>query len=472
MSDIQITRQLGPSASRPSRSLSGTSRQGGLNQTMAWAILVLLALVPLPFGSVHGFSWGFFALYTGLAAVLYVASLARLGEDFRVPLRSLRVQAAGFGLLIGFLVLQLLPIGLLLGPFTYVDAGAATISLDTLSVAPDMTLLMLMRQLTYGAFFFLVLQVAQNDVRRRFVLDATLIIICCYAALAVLRLQTGDSLLIPNTAYPGSATGPFVNRNSFATFLAMGSVIALAQIGRRLATQMDRHAHDGLVPGNFSALVMYAMAYVLLIAVTLATQSRMGLFAAFLGSVVVASVIAFRTVRSRGAVLVALLIILLAVMGGLTLFGEAMFDRIFDLDRSSGIRSDLYAQVLQLIGMRPWTGFGGGAFELAYPLVHAAPVSLDFAWDRAHNTYLTLWSELGVIFGSIPILLLGWVAVSMLRSLIRSKTGWISQTIALGALVLTAAHSLVDFSLEIQANTFVLLTLVAVGVTADHSSTR
>src|SRR5687768_2337416 len=102
MSDVQITSQFGPMSK--SRVRRGASRQAGLNQAMAWIIVVLLALVPLPFGSVHGFSWGFFAFYTGIAATIYTVALTQLGEDFRVPLASLRWQVAGFGLFLAFLV--------------------------------------------------------------------------------------------------------------------------------------------------------------------------------------------------------------------------------------------------------------------------------------------------------------------------------------------------------------------------------
>lgn len=471
MSEIQINVQTGPHI-RAERATS--SRQSSLNQGIAWAIIVLLALVPLPFGSVHGFSWGFFATATGIIAITYALLLRQMGETWRYPLSAMRIPVVLFGATVVFLAVQILPIGLLTGPLEIVSTGAGVLSGNAISVAGDMTFLMLMRQLTYGVFFFLVLQVAFNDNRRRFLLDALLVIIAVYGVMAIISLQTGDTVLgISKRAYLGSATGPFVNRNSFATFLGFGAIIALAQVGRRIVNQLERHPHDGVVGGNVGSIVLYAIVYALLISVIVATQSRMGIAASLVGSLVVAIVVATRTLRSRRVLLLLFGIgALAAALGGFFLFGEALFDRMFDIESSSVVRSDLYAQVLQLIAQRPLTGFGGGSFELAFPLVHHQPVSSAFTWDKAHNTYLTLWAELGLVFGLLPILLAGFVAVRLIGSLRSKPTTWMAQTIALGILIQVGMHSLVDFSLEIQANTFMFVAVLAAGLSASRQLDR
>ena len=466
MSEIQIRTQTGP---RVCGERAPSSRQSGLNQGTALAIIVLLALVPLPFGSVHGFSWGFFAAATGLVAIVYALLLGHMNEAWRYPLTALRMPAALFGAMIVFLIVQMLPIGHLTGPIAIGSTGAATLSGNAISVSGDMTFLMLLRQLTYGLFFFLVLQVAFNDARRRFLLDSMLVIIAAYGAMALISLQTGDTVLgLTKTAYSGSATGPFVNRNSFATFLGFGALIALAQIGRRIVDQVERHPHDGVVGGNASAIILYTVVYALLMSVIVATQSRMGIAASLAGSLVVVAVVATRTLKSRRVLLLVVAIGVLAALSGTVLFGEALFDRLFDIESSSVGRSELYAQVLQLIGQRPLIGFGGGAFELAFPLVHHEPVSPAFTWDKAHNTYLTLWSELGLVFGSLPILLAAFLAVRLVGSLRSKPATWMAQTIALGILVQVGMHSLVDFSLEIQANAFIFIAVLAAGLSASR----
>ena len=436
-------------------------------------MITVLALAPLAFGSVHGFVWAFFAAFLGIVSVLYVLELARRGTALRVSLGALRWQIAIFGLFCSYLIVQILPLGLLIGPIPFAGAGGDMLSSNTISVAPDMTIVMLMRQLTYGLFFFLVLQVTANDGRRRLFLRVILGIVIFYACLAIVSLQSGDTVLgVPKTAYLGSATGPFVNRNSFATFLAFGAVIALAQIGRRVVDQGMRHPHDGIIPGNTSAIVLHGIGYVLLITVSVATQSKMGIFAALVGSFVVACVVMAKSIRSRIGIILLVLVGIAAIVSGLMLFGGNVLERVIDSRESAGTRLDLYAQVFELIARRPLTGFGAGSFELAFPLVHHLPLSVDVTWDKAHNTYLTLWSETGLIAGSLPMVLFGLVAIRLIRALRAGGSNWMPQTIALATLTLAAVHSLVDFSLEIQANTFVFLALIAAGLTTTFASDK
>ena len=471
MSDIEITAHpIGPAR----RAASGeASRQASLNHKLSWALIALLALVPLPFGSVHGFSWGTFATLTGLLALVYGLALRRINGTWRYPLTALRLPADLFGLLLAYMVVQILPLGALFGGFTIASNAAATVTSATISIASDLTFLTLMRQLTYGVFFFLVLQVSLNDTRRRFLLDAILIVVLAYGIMAIVSLQTGDTVLgLTKKAYWGSATGPFVNRNSFATFTGFGAVIALAQIGRRIVDQLERHPHDGRIPGAISAIALYAIAYIVLIAVVVATQSRMGLAATATGSLVVAAIILTRSVHSPRTLLAVLALGLLAIAGALALFGAGLFDRLFDIETASTQRGDLYVQVFELIGRRPLLGFGGGTFELAFPLVHRAPVSADLVWDKAHNSYLTLWSEFGLLAGSLPLLLGLLLALRLIASLRRRGPNWMGQTIALGCLALAAMHSLVDFSLEIQANSFLFTAIMAAGVAASYRPKR
>ena len=110
-------------------------------------------------------------------------------------------------------------------------------------------------------------------------------------------------------------------------------------------------------------------------------------------------------------------------------------------------------------------GYGGGTFEVAYPLFHQLPVSPDLVWDRAHSTYLSLWAEMGVIAGSIPLLLVLWIAMEALRLYLSRRSGdWTAPAAAVAVIVVAALHSTVDFSLEMQANVFLFLAILATGI--------
>ena len=458
MSEIRIT-SGSPLAGTRTRRKSSTG-QTRLNTVLMGALLLLLVLAPLPFASVRLVFTGMWAAYLGVVGLIYLVLLLQRGEGMRVAPGKLGVPLLLMSITCLYLVVQMLP----LFSFTLATADGAEIAASTISIAPSSTLLALTRQLSYGLLFILVAQVSVNDARRALALNVLLLVIIACGVYALISLQSGDTILgLPKWAYLGSATGTFVNRNSFATFLGFGAIIALSQAAAQLLRQAERHKDDGRIRHISSNVLLYLLGYAILLSVIIATQSRMGLASTLAGSLVVVLLMLGST-RRYGLLIWLAPVGLLVVGGGLALFGSGLLDRVGAVDVSADIRARLYEQVTQLIAMRPWTGFGGGAFELAFPLVHQPPVSPDFAWTRAHSTYLTLWSELGLIAGTLPMLAVALLAARLLAAIRQKRGSWTAQTIALGVISVGAVHSLVDFSLEIPANALMFVALVAMGV--------
>lgn len=459
----------------PRISERAVGRRKRLNSVTMWTLLVFMALAPLPFGSVYPFSWGLSALVVGLAATAYTVQLSRIGIAPRVTLSEMGPQLVLFGAFCSYLVVQILPIGLVFPGLTAFTVNGITFQSPSLSVTSDQTLLMLIRHLTYGLLFFLVVQITQSPGRRQFFLKAILVVIALYCAYALISLQTGDTILgIAKRSYLGSATGTFINRNSFATFLAIGSVVALAQIGGNIVRQSMRHVHDGTAPGVVGNIVVYGVIYIVLFAVVFATQSRMGTFCAIAGSAIIIAIVLGRISRSVLALTAIVVAVVVASLAAFLFFGESLFERTIDVEASAAQRFEVYRQTIGLILMRPLTGFGGGSFEQIFQFVHKFPVSSELVWNRAHNSYLSLWSEMGLVFGSLPVIALALIGVRLIRALREDSPGWAVQATGLAILVIVAVHSLVDFSLEIQANAifFVALIATAVGSTYGQAHKR
>ncbi|WP_137152289.1 O-antigen ligase family protein [Devosia sp. FKR38] len=453
MTDLTIKSSRTRSASR------GKTGQSRINAALFVAIALIVVLAPLPLGSARPLPWGIWTTLLGLLALAYLAALAMQGEKLRVPLGNIAIAGTLSLLTCLFLVVQILPI-----PMTVPLVNGFQLHLAQISLTPEMTVMMLTRQVGFGLLFFLVLQISVNDERRSQLLHVVLLSILAYAAYAEISLQTGDTILgVPKWAYLGSATGPFVNRNSFATFLAFGAVLCMARISGLLMRQHERHRDDGRIQGTGSRVMLYAIGYIFLVAIIIATKSRMGLAATGVATLVIIGITALAMGRRR-IMLVGIPLVLVAMAIGAVLFGQSLFDRVEGLDASSDVRFSLYAETLRLIGMRPWTGFGGGSFEMAYPIIHSDAVDINYIWDRAHNTYLTLWTELGLVFGSLLILAIAVITVQLVLGLMTRRGSFTATCAALGVITVGAVHSLADFSLEIEANTFVFLTIIAAGL--------
>ncbi len=446
----------------PAPSATALARRKDLNGAVSWALIVLLALAPLPFGAAHAFSWGLFGTGLGVLALAYVAGLWRAGANPNIQVGEFKWVAYVFALYCAVLILQMAPIGAVLPSLTAFSSQGLDFGPSAISISINQTALMLLRHLSFGVLFFLVLQVSQNPARRELLLKAILAIVMAYCALGIVSLHTGDTILgRPKIAHIGSATGPFLNRNSFATFLAMGAIIALVQAGRALVRQATRHRHDGLVPGSYTSALLYGTCYAVLVGTILATNSRMGILVTLAGSLTAALIVATRLGRSFRGLALIVVIALGAVGPAILLFGEAVIMRLINDEGSASGRLALYSLVLELISQRPWLGFGGGTFEQAAALIVQPPVPIDLRWEKAHSTYLSLWLEMGIIAGSLPVIvvaLMGWRLVSALRP---DHDDWSFAAIGLCTMIVVALHSVVDFSLEIEANTLIFITIAA-----------
>ena len=164
--------------------------------------------------------------------------------------------------------------------------------------------------------------------------------------------------------------------------------------------------------------------------------------------------------------------LLLAFVAVSAMYGGVVFDRLGSTGMAADVRWALYENIWKVALERPLTGHGFDSFELAFRAGHELPVSPDLRWQNAHNTYLELWVELGFILGSLPPLI---CIVALLRLLKRGAsnqyTGYLAQA-AVAAIVIAAIHSLVDFSLEIEANVFLFLVILGLGLAPDDSKIK
>lgn len=428
-----------------------------INDVFAALVVLFVAIVPIPAGSNRPVIWLAWAAASGFFFALYHVLMA-----LREPRRELRALdhrwplLTGLGLTIFVLAQVLLP-----------DQGDTAGLAPQISISVSDSLLGLARLFTYGLVFALVIEVA-NSVSRVEKLGWSLYwVVTLHAVWGVMALNLlGDfDLWGMRQGEPGVVTGFFINRNSFATFLGMGLVLGLALTLGEMAKPRMRRARNGLADGHIidRALIWLSLAFNFV--ALLGTQSRMGLFATVTALFVVFVVM---RIKATGKIVGPFLQACAALLAGpvvlIFLLGQAVLDRSVMTEISAQTRLDLYAQTLELIRLRPWTGWGFDTFASAYPLVHRPPVSTALVWDLAHNSYLMLWVELGLIAGSLPIVMLAGIAVGLVRRTVRRSSGFALPVAGIGVLVLGAIHSLTDFSLEIEANTIFLIVVLALGL--------
>lgn len=417
---------------------------------LAIALLAIVAVAVVPLGGNRPFVWG----ATGLGLAVISLAYAVAGWWRSAPLPDWRWETWLFALFLVLAIGQLLPIG------SSLSLGGTTIDMATLSLSPTDSVLSLLTWAQYGVVFAFASLAGSGRRRSCWVLEALFWIACAQAAIGLVSLfAAGDTVLgAAKVQYQGYATGTFVNRNSFATYVAAAIPIGIAILAAP-APDGDPIKRRWVNSARGAGLL-------LLVAALIASGSRMGLVAGAVGAVF-AVVLALATGAGRGK---ARIVIAVAVCAGVVVagFGAPLFQRIVEPSDDIANRLTLYGQVWDAILARPLLGYGGGSFGTVFPVFQHAPLPGELIWQQAHSTYLALWFEYGLILGSIPILIVAGLWLSCMLQLFRRGANRVLLA-TVTAVPVFALHSAVDFSLEIHAIALMMTALLGLGTGVARS---
>ncbi len=133
----------------------------------------------------------------------------------------------------------------------------------------------------------------------------------------------------------------------------------------------------------------------------------------------------------------------LPLLLGWSPFGHGMLERVTNHEATCGSRLVLWRNVLHLIGLRPWQGWGWGELDYAHFMtLYDGPRFCEIL-GNAHNLPLHLAVELGL---PAALLICGVVAWLIWRARPWQETDPARQ-LAWGVLALIALHSLLEYPL-------------------------
>lgn len=447
-----------------------TGSSGRVKAALGVALAVMVPLTAVPLASNRAVWW---LIWTVAFACLLVLSLVRAGivtPRATLPVFSRRGLLTLAAVPLLWTAIQLLPLGPYLPEaLVRMPAGLQDLAGATISTEPRMAMAGALRYTGYLLLGILIYNLATRGERvGRMALVLYLGVVAqAVWALAALNLLGDIALWGEKTAYLGFATGTFINRNSLATFLGFGIVLGIGLLAERLrAPQLRATRRRGrLARLGLTGVIVFIGQAVLVLAL-LETQSRLGLAATLAGSglalglVRISQGVGTLRLMAEGAIALGV-----AVCGiGLFLAGDGVLNRFLFTESEGVHRLAIYSQALELVRLRPWTGFGMDAFSSAFEAVRRSPLDGPVHFDLAHNSYLTLWVEFGLIAGSAPMLALMISAIYLLRALSAEDSFFAPALAGLGAITIAAVHSLGDFSLEIPANAYLFVSILALGL--------
>lgn len=233
-------------------------------------------------------------------------------------------------------------------------------------------------------------------------------------------------------AYEGRYSAPGVNAVDMALMLIMGMPLALYLVlasGRGLASRLGQFVNLAYLP-----LAMYAVVL---------TGSRTSLLAAIPFVLYVALTPLIRP-QHRALIFVGLLGLLAAL---LPFIPPAVISRLGTLGSSIagedlGGRVSLWREAIGILASRPLLGTGGGALD-------------GIMGSAAHNTYVSIATETGMIGFTLFLTILAVVAYQIVKAPIQNRSVWI-------AVLATWAIGVLSLSWEFRKLTWLLLGLAVI----------
>jgi O-antigen ligase len=428
-----------------------------LNKLIFSALIVLIVLTPIPYGTVE--PWWKAAFVCAVFAICILALIENTtiaGKPILLPMLALSALA----------FLQTLSLG------TRTEANLPV--WNAISADPYQTRFFVLQMLALTAFLALLYRYADSERRIRVLVYAVLAIAVASAVFGILRQTTQQDtgfllpLLRKNQGY-----GQFINKNHFVYLMDMAFGLGLGIV---------------LGGGVRRDLLMIYVALLVPIWIALVLANSRGGVLAMIMQIVVA-VLLITSVRglsenyqlqriAQSAVLrTALLVVLVAgvALGTLWVGGDRLASNFegasseftSDTLRQGASRYEIWRATLKMFAAHPIVGVGLGGYWIAITAFHDA--SGLMTPQEAHNDYLELLSSGGVIGFALGV----WFVVVVIRKARKNLLADVSymRAVRLGAIlgiVGVAAHSLVDFGLHILVNAVVLLILITLATNSTE----
>jgi len=347
---------------------------------------------------------------------------------------------------------------MLLGDFPDADRLLATMPLSFYRHATwhDLRLV-----LSVAAVFVVVLNVVRQASQVRRLLKVIALIGGAVAVLALLQALFGNGkyywFITPE--YPVAIrSGPFVNRNHFAQFMALSVGAGLAYLCVRLheAFAGRRHSLAGLCEylGSRAAREVWMLVGLMSlgVATVVIAMSRGGTISLVLSGVLTVVLLSLRSsLKGSGWIMVILAVVAFAcvVFTGL----DAIIDRFANLgaDTSSESRMQILKDLTAAYGRFPVFGTGLGTHAFVYPMFKRIDNVLWYT--HAENEYAQVLEETGVAGLAVLALFGLMVMYGGCRCLRRGRLPICSAVYGLGfGLTAILIHSLTDFGQHMPAN--------------------
>jgi O-antigen ligase len=450
-----------------------------LHRTLFFALLVLLAWLPIPIGSNREWSVALFEVAAltifGLWALHYTV------KPFLIPnaIKQLRLPLTLLGIWVCFPLIQLIPIPAWIGQLLSVNAygsysdvpGVSPPNWFYLSLDRAATLSGILRQSALVAVFFAVVSIVNTPQRLRALLVLFFLVGAAEAFYGLMVYFGGDEVGLWSPGHdPGTVSGTYVNQNHFAGLMEMTIPVGM---GLLLIDADPPEIHRGwrakiraitsVLLGRrgivlFGLLIMFA---------ALILSTSRGAVGSLAGAVAFAVLVAATKKRAEIKDLKIALTGLVLVLFAVLWLGTGQLTAKLESSGLASNRADLRELSYQIISDNPIFGTGIGTYRWVFPRYKDERFGSGF-YEHAHNDYLEILGEQGIMGFSLLAVAIGLIAARILQAFRQQHDPLLhgAQFAVMVGCTSLLIHGLVDFNLQIPANAAYFFALLGIGVVA------
>jgi len=322
------------------------------------------------------------------------------------------------------------------------------------SIVPHKTRWLFTSEILIFSIFTLSIALLVSRRRLKQLLFVFLFVGIIHAVVGILA-KYGQYVLVDTKQLDGHFTAArawFINRNHFAAFVSLSLIGALAYQLKILTLQTRISFRSLLVDQLLSFKSVYLVGLIVGLVGLVLSQSRAGFLSLLislllvllsLGRTTLADSIKYR----RHSILLPMTVIVITI---LVYFGGELLAR-FSSDSLLGERTAQWALTWQAIKPVWLIGYGGNSYADVFQIVRGYEDFRQVLFNQAHNDYLHIWLEQGLLGLSLWLGFLVLAIRNAYVSLANTTSTLVSATLISSLVVILAAlaQSLVDFNLQI-----------------------
>ncbi|MGA2606342.1 MAG: O-antigen ligase family protein [Terriglobia bacterium] len=352
----------------------------------------------------------------------------------------------------------------------------------TLSLYPHDTLLGFFKLLAYLAAFVLAAYAFEAREGKNVLTPGLIVLGSLEAAYGMVQYLTGYQKIFGFTKqfYTDEATGTYINHNHFAGFLELVIPFAAMMVFYNL---QSRSAHgvperQRLRGGRYSLslhapILFYVFIVILLLIAVVFSRSRMGIFSV-LASLILMAFLGRLGGGRRAWMVITLLVIACSMTYAVWIGIDPVISRFEALTPSGPEnaygRAIIWKQASGIIRDYPTVGTGLGTFVTAFRRYQTT--SLDSLVDHAHNDYLEVTADTGILGAALLFIPIIGLLFKMILAYVEARNPYRRSVLlaCIGGSAALLIHSVADFNLQIPANALLFAVILGIGSKATYST--